>query len=106
MTTGFEVVAGQIRSAARQMRAAAQGVRGADPSGEVGDVATALPGSQSSGPARRLANAWEERFRAWHDDGVSQADRMGDSADSYDASDYTADQRLRILMHRTGQTAH
>lgn len=104
MTTGFEVVAGQIRSAAGQMRSAAQGVKGADPSGDVGDVGAALPGSQSADAAGKLANAWEERFRSWHDDAVTQSDKLSDSAAAYDSSDLIADQRLRVLMHRTGET--
>lgn len=103
--TGFEAVAADIRAAAGQMRSAARGVTGADPSSEVGAVASALPGSESAKAAGGLTRAWEDRFRSWHDDATGHADRLDASADGYDASDYAADQRLRVLMHRTGQTA-
>ena len=102
--SGFEVVAGDIRSAAQQSEAAASGVKRADPSAEVGTLGSALPGSQSAAAAGRLATAWQKRFKGWHDDAEAQGTRMRSSAASYDASDYRADQQLRLMMHRTGET--
>ncbi|ROR89357.1 excreted virulence factor EspC (type VII ESX diderm) [Nocardioides aurantiacus] len=100
--SGFEAVAADIRSAGSEMSSAAAGAKSADPSGSVGDVATALPGSQSAAAAGKLVGAWRERFQGWHDDAEAQAERMRESAAAYDASDYRADVEQRILMHRTG----
>jgi hypothetical protein len=102
--SGFEVVADQIRSSATQVKAAAEGVRAADPSGEVGDVATALPSSQSAGAAAKLTDAWKKRFTGWYDDGVAQGEKLTSSAESYDVSDYNADLRLRNMMRHLGET--
>jgi hypothetical protein len=102
--SGFEVVADQIRSAAGQAKAAADGVKGADPSGDVGDVAVALPGSESAEAAAKLTDAWKQRFQGWYDDGVAQGERLTASADSYDVSDFNADQRLRTMMRRVGES--
>lgn len=102
--SGFEVVVGDIRSAAQQSEAAASGVKGADPSSDVGTLGSALPGSQSAAAAGKLSTAWQKRFKKWHDDAEAQGTRMRSSAATYDASDYRADQQLRLMMHRTGET--
>ncbi len=102
--SGFQVVAGQIRAAASQMQAAADQVEDASPGGDVAAIATALPGSRSAASTAALADAWRARFRGWHDDAAAQSRRLQASADSYDASDLEADQRLRILMRHTGET--
>lgn len=104
--SGFEVVAADMRSAADQIEAAGTGVSGADPSGRVGDISGAMRGSQSAAAAGTLATKWQQRFSTWATDAEGQATRLRQSADEYDASDYEADQRLRILMHRTGETAY
>lgn len=101
--SGFEAVAADIRSAAEQINAAASEVLAADPSGRVGEVSGAMPGSQSAAAAGRLVDAWKRRFEGWSTDGDAQGTRMTESADAYDASDYRADQDLRLLMIRTGE---
>lgn len=101
---GFKVVAGEIRAAARQMEAAATGVSGADPGHAVAPVAPALTGSQSAQAATKLATTWTSRFKDWHDDAHTESQKMTRAADNYDASDYAADQKLRLLMRRTGET--
>ncbi|WP_445258610.1 hypothetical protein [Nocardioides aurantiacus] len=102
--SGFEAVAADIKAAGGQIEAAGAGVKGADPSGDIGGVSGALPGSQSSGAAGKLASTWQKRFSGWKDDADAQGERMTTSAAEYDASDYRSDQQLRILMHRTGET--
>jgi hypothetical protein len=102
--SGFEVVADQIRSAARQLKAAADGVKGADPSGDVADVAAALPGSESAAAATTLTDAWKKRFQGWYDDGVAQGEKLTASAESYDVSDFNTDIRLRDMMRHLGES--
>lgn len=102
--SGFEVVADQIRSAAGQVKAAAEGVKGADPSGDVSDVAAAMPSSESAAAAAKLTDAWRQRFQGWYDDGVAQGEKLTASAASYDVSDYNADLRLRNMMRHVGET--
>lgn len=92
---GFEVVVADINAAAKKLREAASGVKGADPSADVDDVATALPGSKSGPKATALGTAWKTRFKNWYDDAVAEAGEQEKSADSYDASDYAADLRIR-----------
>lgn len=101
--SGFEAVAADIRSAAQSIEAAAGGVAGADPSGDVSGVSGAMPGSQSAGAAGKLASTWQKRFTGWKDEAESQGERMTTSASEYDASDYRSDQKLRMMMHRTGE---
>lgn len=100
---GFKVVAGDIRAAAREMEAAATAVAAANPGHDVADVATALPGGQSASAASALVAKWTDRFKGWHDDAHSQGERLTRAAANYDASDYAADQRMRLLMRRTGE---
>lgn len=104
--SGFEAVASDIRDAAGQIEAAGEGVKGADPSGRIGDVKGAMAGSDSATAASTLADKWRTRFQDWSDDADSQAQRLRDSANEYDNSDYLADVRLRQQMHRTGMTAY
>lgn len=101
--SGFEVYASQIRTAGRKLKEAAEGVHGADPSGEVDAIATALPGSLSGPAASGLATTWRTRFRDWHDDAVRQGDRVVASADTYDQSDFAADVRLRNAARHLGE---
>ncbi|KRF17413.1 hypothetical protein ASG90_09040 [Nocardioides sp. Soil797] len=92
---GFEVVVADINAAAKKLKAAASGVKGADPSADVDDIAIALPGSKSGPKATALSTAWKSRFKKWHDDAVTEAGEQKKSADSYDAADYAADLRQR-----------
>jgi hypothetical protein len=101
--SGFEVYASQIRTSGKQLKAAAEGVKGANPSGEVDAVATALPGSQSAGAASKLSSTWKSRFQNWHDDADGQGDKVIASADTYDQSDYAADVRLRNAARHLGE---
>lgn len=103
--SGFEVVAGQIRTAATQVQAAADGVEDADPSSDIGEVASALPGSQSAGAAATLVDVWRRRFTGWHDDAQAHAANLTASADSYDASDQQAAGRLQSPGTATGRAA-
>lgn len=100
--SGFEVVADQIRASARDLRSAASTVKSADPSGDVGALSAAMPSSDSAKAVTKLVGTWRERFRDWHDDAESQAERLAASAADYDASDYRADAEQRILLRRTG----
>lgn len=104
--SGYEVVQADLRAAGQQIEAAGTGVKGADPSGRVGEVSAAMPGSQSAGAATSLSSTWRTRFDSWAEDAEGQATRLRDAATEYDNSDYLADQRLRILMRRTGETAY
>ncbi|QIX26344.1 hypothetical protein ncot_06820 [Nocardioides sp. JQ2195] len=101
---GFEVVVADINAAATKLREAARGVKDADPSADIDDIATALPGSRSGPKATALGTAWKSRFKKWHDDAVAEAREQEKSADSYDASDYASDLRIRQhgLYHRRG----
>lgn len=101
--SGFEVYASQIRSSGRKLKAAAEGVKGADPSGEVDAIGTALPGSQSAGAATTLGDTWKRRFQDWHDEAVGQGDKVIASADTYDQSDLAADVRLRNAARHLGE---
>ncbi len=101
--SGFKAEAEAIRSAGTEMTSAAGEVTSADPSGSVGDIGAALPGSQSASAATKLATAWSKRFKGWHDDGVAQGERMSKAAEGYDESDHRAAAAMRLMLHRTGE---
>jgi hypothetical protein len=101
---GFKAEAEAIRAAGKQMTTAAGEVKAADPSGDVADIGTALPGSQSAAAAAKLTTAWSKRFTSWHDDGVGQGERMSKAADRYDESDHRAAVNMQLLMRHTGMT--
>lgn len=94
---GFEVVVADINAAAKKLKEAASGVKDADPSADVDDIATALPGSKSGPKATALSTAWKTRFKNWNDNAVTEAQEQMNSADTYDASDYAADMAQRKL---------
>jgi hypothetical protein len=58
------IVPHDIRTAATAMETAVTSVRANVPTG-VGDVAAALPGSQSAGAASRLAETWRTTYGDW-----------------------------------------
>jgi hypothetical protein len=100
--SGFEAQVSEIRTSGTKLDAAAEGVKGADPSGDVDMIATAMRGSQSAGAAAKLGAAWKTRFQDWHDDAVAQAEKVIASADTYDRSDYESDLRLRHAVRHIG----
>jgi hypothetical protein len=86
----IEVVTDQLRAAAKQIGAAADGVAGARPEDLLDPVGTALPGSASAGAAAVLAGSWGTRFSGWVTDARSQRSDLDASAASYDGSDTSA----------------
>ena len=101
--SGFKAEADEIRSAGTQMTSAASEVEAADPSGSVGDIGTALPGSQSAAAAAKLATTWSKRFQGWADDGTGQGERLHKAAERYDASDHAAAVQMQLLLRHTGE---
>lgn len=99
MSAGFEVVQADIRASADQLQVVADGVGRADPSGDLGGVATALPGSASAAAATSLVAAWEERFSTWDRDATAQSTALHASADAYDAADHEAALRMRATPY-------
>ncbi len=83
----IEVVTGQLRSAAKQIGAAADGVQGAAPHLLLDPVPGALAGSASAGAARSLAAVWQTRFADWASDARAQQGRLEASAAAYDGTD-------------------
>jgi hypothetical protein len=86
----IEVVTDQLRAAAKQIGAAAEGVAGTHPPDLLDPVGTALPGSASAGAAAVLAGSWSTRFSGWVTDARSQRLDLDASAASYDGSDRSA----------------
>lgn len=102
---GFRVVQADIRETARRMQDASEGVNDADPSADVDDLSTIMPGSQSASVASTLSTTWKERFSGWSKDASNQHDKLNAAANNYDASDHEAAQRYRYLATRSGQQA-
>jgi hypothetical protein len=100
--SGFEAQVSEIRTSGTKLDAAAEGVKGEDPSGDVDLISTAMRGSQSAGAATKLGAAWRTRFEGWRDDAAAQADKVIASADAYDRSDYQSDLRLRHAVRHIG----
>jgi hypothetical protein len=87
---GIEVVTDQLRTAAKQIGAAADGVAGAHPQDLLDPVGPALVGSASAGAAGVLAGSWSTRFSGWVTDARAQQRDLDASAASYDGSDRSA----------------
>lgn len=83
----IEVVPSDLRRAAQAMESAAQQVEGADPSGRVNEIPSALPGSASSELAVELQEKLEKRFRYWHRDAMRLRDGMINAVAEYERSD-------------------
>ncbi|WP_110208832.1 hypothetical protein [Nocardioides daejeonensis] len=95
-----EVVPDKIRAAAGKMATAATEARTHKPD-EVGNVSTALPGSDSASAASTLSTEWKTRFTGWADDVDTHATSMRDSADDWDGADLAAlarEERLARTM--------
>lgn len=98
----IEVIPSQIRKTADNLLEAAEGVKRANPSDSLDAFAGALPGSQSAGAAKGLANAWNERFRTWFNDADHQHEAQYNAARNYDDADYAADRAARNAALHTG----
>jgi len=95
---GFALIADGIRAAARQAVAAGEGARGL----ELGAVATkisgALRGTRSATAAAGLSTAWDTAISSWSADVATHAQRLTESATTYQTSDTDAGDCFR----RTG----
>lgn len=84
---GFAATPDGIRAAARQAAAAGAGARGL----ELGAVATvisqALRGTRSATAAGELSSAWDTAISTWSADVAEHAQRLTDSATTYEMSD-------------------
>lgn len=80
-----EIDAGTVRAAATRIEQVASTVRAHVPA-EVGDVASALPGSASAGAGAALAAAWSEALGAWAARADTQAQSLRDAAQAWDAT--------------------
>lgn len=91
---GFAVIADGIRAAARQAAVAGEGAQGL----ELGAVATkiggALRGTQSASAAGELSTAWDTAISTWSADVAAHAQRLTDSATTYQTSDIDAEDRF------------
>ena len=84
------VVTSQLRRAATQIGAAADGVHGASPHGLLDAVGPALAESASAGAADTLSGSWRTRFAGWVTDARAQRQKLDASAASYDGTDDAA----------------
>lgn len=74
-----------VRSAASRIEQVASTVRDHVPD-EVGDVASALPGSASAGAGTALATAWGEAFRGWATRADAQGQTLRDAAEAWEST--------------------
>lgn len=99
MSAGYEVVQSDIRDAAADLQAVADGVDGADPSSAVADIVAAMPGSASSAAASLLTGTWSGRFRTWSQDAGQRSQALATNADNYDAAEHAAAERFRSIPY-------
>ncbi|MGH3929354.1 MAG: hypothetical protein ACRDTF_05185 [Pseudonocardiaceae bacterium] len=92
---GFAVIADGIRAAARQAASAGEGARGLG----LGAVATAISGAlgatRSASAAAELSTAWDTVMSSWSADVAAHAQRLTDSATTYQTNDTDAEDRFR-----------
>ncbi|MEV7974277.1 hypothetical protein [Cellulomonas sp. NPDC089187] len=91
----IEVPAEEIRAAATQLEAAVEVVRARRHGDQVGQVAAAMPGSQSGPLADRLAQSWRQWVTDWCRSADNQASRMRSSATASITTDQDARTRFQ-----------
>ncbi|MGH3913677.1 MAG: hypothetical protein ACRDTC_09725 [Pseudonocardiaceae bacterium] len=95
---GFVAIADGIRAAADQAAAVGAGARGLGLGAVVTTISGALGGMRSASAASELSTAWDTAISTWSADVAAHAQRLTDSATTYQASDAEAGDRF----HRTG----
>lgn len=95
-----EIKPGEVRTAATTVEGVASSVRNHVPD-EVGQIATALPGSSSGAAGSTLATTWTDAYAAWATSAETHAQSMRDAADAWTAANTTTADRF----NRYGQTA-
>ncbi|HEY9564883.1 MAG TPA: hypothetical protein VIR30_14050 [Nocardioides sp.] len=91
-----EVVPDQIRAAAKKMKTAADESRTHKPD-EIGDVATAMPNSESAKHATTLSTTWTKRFTGWSkrvDDHVTGLNKSAEDWDETDAATRARNEKM------------
>lgn len=92
---GFTATVDGIRAAARQAAAAAEGARGIQLGGVAGAIGQALRGTRSATTAAELSAAWDTAISTWSTDAAAHAQRLTDSATTYQSNDAQAADRFR-----------
>lgn len=77
-----EVTPGEIQKAASRLRDAVEAVRKHVPT-EVKQIAEAMPGSDSAGPAGQLSSTWKTRYNSWATDTEKHAKTMDEVAKNW-----------------------
>src|SRR3546814_15362530 len=97
-----EVVPDQIRAAAKKMKTAADESRTHKPD-EIGDVATAMPNSESAKHANTLSTTWTKRFTGWSKhvaDHVTGSNKFRSNRSENEAA--TANRHQKLATHPGG----
>ncbi|MFC6015188.1 hypothetical protein ACFP2T_03140 [Plantactinospora solaniradicis] len=94
--SGYEVVIGEIRRAAKAASDAADIVRQVKLAESVQQIGSALPSSRSASVVPTLAAAWRQQLTTWAADATTYADKLSAAADSYEASDVQAAANIRV----------
>ncbi|MGQ0776390.1 MAG: hypothetical protein ACT4NY_18510 [Pseudonocardiales bacterium] len=92
---GFAVIADGIRAAARQAAAAGEGARGLGLGVVATKISGALRGTRSASAAGELSTAWDTAISSWSADAAAHAQRLTESATTYQTSDTDAGDRFR-----------
>ncbi|MGH3799557.1 MAG: hypothetical protein ACRDTD_05360 [Pseudonocardiaceae bacterium] len=95
---GFAASYDAIRAAAQQAAAAGEGARGLGLGAVATTISQALRGTRSATSASDLSNAWDTAISAWSADVADHAQRLADSAITYQ----TNDARCAGRFQRTG----
>ncbi|OLR91425.1 hypothetical protein [Actinokineospora bangkokensis] len=87
---GYEVDVEGLRKAARAAGSAGEQAGQVKLGEAVRPVGAAMPGSAAAGRAQALAEAWDERLRAWSADIATFSGNLGTSADGYQRNEDAA----------------
>lgn len=91
-----QIVPQDIRAAADSMEAAVTAVDANVPTG-VGDVSSALPGSQSAGAASALADTWRAAYGSWVKAATHHVAALRQHADDWVETDLAQAARMEKL---------
>ncbi|HEU0087789.1 MAG TPA: hypothetical protein VFQ77_09080 [Pseudonocardiaceae bacterium] len=97
---GFTATADRIRAAAGQAAAAAEGAGGLGLGAVATTISQSLRGTRSAAAAAELAAAWDTAVSTWSADVAAHAQRLTDSAGTYQTNDTEAANRFRTGLHR------
>lgn len=92
-----EIVASQVKTAARSIGTAADAVAGLDLEGPMGKVAAALPGSTVVGAANGLKAEWKSDKDTWVKDARDHEQATIDAANAIVEADTISAQQARNL---------